>query len=345
MQLKKKPLCTFLLAGILIVCLGIMPILGLQEGSQSIPSYGTISSKGFKMMFAYYYIWYEPPLLWWSSPHDPSVTDTPTLGHYSSSDIAVIDQHIDSAKQAGLDGFIVSWGMFLGKDILALIAERARLKNFKLGVLGEWNGEMGMSQYLEEIRYLIQTYGSHPTFNTLGFNGKMLIIPFRTNSHDLSFWTQIINTLHTEGLDAYFIADWTGMPLITNEWLDLFDGMTTYRPDAHECEFVKEDRQILSDYPEARTFMCPICPGFDDRHFRHGNWYAPRDKSRYYQEEFDFAKNLNSDLIVVVTWNEWYENSQIEPGTGNHSGDDPDYYLKLTKRFKEEFIRGEAPIP
>lgn len=327
---------TFLAFVFLLVigCSGILPILGLQ-GSQSVPSYGKINSKGLKMMFTYYYIWYKPEK-WWSPPNDPSVTDTPTLGHYSSSEVAVIDQHIDQAKQAGLDGFIVSWGMYMGKDTLALVAERARLKNFKLGILGEWNGGMGTQQYLEEIKYLIDTYGNHQSFNW-GPESKMVIVPFQTNHHTIGFWKEVITTLNDDGSDAFFIADWDEEPLITNEWLDLFDGMTSYRPDAHECDFISVDRQVLSDYPEPRIFMCPICPGFDDRHFRGGEWYWDRSDGEYYQQEFNFAKNLDSDWIVVLTWNEWYENSQIEPGTGDHSGDDPDHYLELTKQFKEEF--------
>ena len=53
---------------------------------------------------AHYYPWYFPQK-WTLEP----VCDTPWLGHYDSGDRAVAKQHVEWAKQAGLDFFIVSW--------------------------------------------------------------------------------------------------------------------------------------------------------------------------------------------------------------------------------------------
>ena len=54
-------------------------------------------------VLAYYYIWFNPQT--WS--HGKS--DYPLLGRYSSDDVRVLRQHVVWAKQAGIDGFIVSW--------------------------------------------------------------------------------------------------------------------------------------------------------------------------------------------------------------------------------------------
>ena len=51
---------------------------------------------------AFYYAWY--PGHW----NEGSV-NTPVLGHYSSTDPSVIDQHIAWAQYAGLDAYISSW--------------------------------------------------------------------------------------------------------------------------------------------------------------------------------------------------------------------------------------------
>ena len=54
---------------------------------------------------SYYYPWYT--INRWK--YDRNVTGMPYLGPYGNSDISVINQHIDWAKQAGIDYFIYSW--------------------------------------------------------------------------------------------------------------------------------------------------------------------------------------------------------------------------------------------
>ncbi len=54
-------------------------------------------------LFAYYYVWFDP------SSRNRAKTDYPQLGEYSSDDGRVMRQHIEWAKSAGIQGFIVSW--------------------------------------------------------------------------------------------------------------------------------------------------------------------------------------------------------------------------------------------
>src|SRR5690242_18811803 len=54
-------------------------------------------------LLAYYYIWFD------ASSWNRAKIDLPQLGAYSSDDPQVLRQHIQWAKQAHLDGFIVSW--------------------------------------------------------------------------------------------------------------------------------------------------------------------------------------------------------------------------------------------
>ena len=54
---------------------------------------------------SYYYPWYT--IQRWN--YDRNVTGMPYLGPYDNSNINVINQHIDWAKQAGIDYFIYSW--------------------------------------------------------------------------------------------------------------------------------------------------------------------------------------------------------------------------------------------
>jgi hypothetical protein len=54
-------------------------------------------------LLAYYYIWYE------TRSWDRAKDDYPELGRYTSDDPTVMARHVELAKQAGIDGFIVSW--------------------------------------------------------------------------------------------------------------------------------------------------------------------------------------------------------------------------------------------
>src|SRR5215510_3195356 len=81
-------------------------------------------------VLAYYYIWFDTPS--W----DRAKVDFPLLGHYSSDNAEVMRQHIQWAKAAGINGFIVSWKSTdkLNHRLKQLI-EIADQENFKLVII------------------------------------------------------------------------------------------------------------------------------------------------------------------------------------------------------------------
>ena len=81
-------------------------------------------------LFAYYYIWFN------GSSWERAKTDYPLLGRYSSDDRGVMRQHVQWAKRAGIDGFIVSWKStpVLNRR-LERLADVAAAERFKLLVI------------------------------------------------------------------------------------------------------------------------------------------------------------------------------------------------------------------
>jgi len=69
------------------------------------------------------------------------VTDTPKLGHYRSDDHAVLKQHIEWAKQADIDFFIVSW----------LNADGPENANLKKAMLPELERRNTLSFYFTKL--------------------------------------------------------------------------------------------------------------------------------------------------------------------------------------------------
>jgi hypothetical protein len=81
-------------------------------------------------LLAFYYVWFD------ATSWRRAKTDYPQLGRYTSDDPAVMRRHIEWAKAAGINGFIVSW-----KDTptnnrrLSLLMEVARQQKFQLAMI------------------------------------------------------------------------------------------------------------------------------------------------------------------------------------------------------------------
>ena len=101
-RLRRLTLMAALLAIVILAAAGAGPGVSRAATAQSTPSDGTPTDVNVPVL-AYYYIWFDP------QSWDRAKSDYPTLGRYSSDDPAIMRQHIQWAKDAGIDGFIVSW--------------------------------------------------------------------------------------------------------------------------------------------------------------------------------------------------------------------------------------------
>ena len=123
-------------------------------------------------ILAYYYIWFD------TKSWDRAKTDYPLLGKYSSDDKSVMQQHIRWAKDAGINGFIVSWK---STDVLnrrlSLLAEVASEENFKLAVIYQGldfdRNPLPIDRISSDLDYFIDFYASKPVFQI--FNKPMVI--------------------------------------------------------------------------------------------------------------------------------------------------------------------------
>ena len=94
------------------------------------PTPAASAPTGALPLFAFYYIWFDP------GSWDRAKIDYPQLGRYSSDDPRVMRQHIEWAKSAGIDGFIVSWkDTAINDRRLRLLMDVARQEDFKLALI------------------------------------------------------------------------------------------------------------------------------------------------------------------------------------------------------------------
>jgi len=107
--------------------------------------------------FAFYYPWYGN---WGHWPPDGNITGHPLLGFYDSNNESLIKEHINMAKEAGIDGFIVSWwGINSFEDNATLhIKNVCEKNNFTFTIYYE--NTSSVNQTVNDIVYLLNNYAN-----------------------------------------------------------------------------------------------------------------------------------------------------------------------------------------
>ena len=78
-----------------------------------------------------------------------------------------------------------------------------------------------------------------------------------------------------------------------------------------------------------------VIPGYDDTKIRKPGLKADRLDGQVYRVLWDEAMKAKPDWVLITSWNEWHEGSEIEP-----SLEYSDQYLRLTGSYALRFRRG-----
>lgn len=309
-----------------------------------------------KQVLAFYYGWYGNPQVsqnWshWKNvdvgrKHIDESTHYPALGPYDSHDRNVVEKHVRQAKEIGLTGFIVSWwakGDFHDRG-LPLMLDTAQKHGLKITIYYETvppRDHPSVSGAVEDLGYIVDTYGKHPAW--LKVDGKPVIFVYgrAVGQLHLEGWREVIagfNDKHPGG--AVFIGD-----QITPAAAQVFDGIHTYNPTGlTKGKSIEEIRNwAATTFPEWVDTAGPnkiscvtIIPGYDDS--VQPSRKPPRPITERYNGEtyrvmWQSAIAANPDWVIVTSWNEWHEGSEIEPSSelGNRE-------LNTTKQFARKFL-------
>lgn len=291
---------------------------------------------------AFYYPWYDKNRHWLEG-----YKGTPILGEYSSEDQSVISKHIDWASEYGIDFFLMSWwGPNSWEDITLRnhFLKSEDITYIKFAILYESYGRLKANEngkinfddpdnklrLIEDFKYLSKTYFNHEQY--LKIDNKPVVFIYLTRVFDgdyKSAITELRAEIRKEGYELYLIGDqvyWQSPHEESEkELMKQFNAITAYNMHASVSDininFVEKVSNKYKEWFETADglgvdFIPNVMPGFDDTAVRPEAKHPviSRDTShfKYFCEE---ARKYLSDknIILITSWNEWHEYTQIEP--------------------------------
>ena len=271
---------------------------------------GTGNSAGTSIpLFAYYYIWFSHNS--WAR----AKTDLPLVGTYSSSDPGVMRHQIVQAKSAGITGFIVSWkDTPLNDQRLELLMRVAAQEHFKLAMIYEGldfsRKPLPVSQVAADFATFRDRFAGNPVFYRV--DGRPLTIWSGTWAFSYAQVAQVTSAVRPQLLVLSTEKDMTGFERIAG----VTDGDAYYwssvNPATNTGYGAKLDRMSQAIRRTGKYWIAPFAPGFDAR-LVGGQRAVPRDNGQTLRTEYAVAVRSSPDMLGLISWNEFSENSYVEP--------------------------------
>lgn len=341
-------------------------------------------------LHAFYYPWYGSPdvdgeYLHWNHPYMPHWdkkqvakfrTDThvppddvgsnfyPELGPYSSRNRTVLHIHMLQMRMAGIGVLVVSWfppdkadqnGKTLD-SVMSLILNIADKHKLKVAMHSEPFAERKGQRLYDDLKYFIDTYGSHPALYRVKKRTGSPALPFiYVYDSYLTPTEDWINILHPTGKMSIRGTKYDCLCitlLVEEKHKSLiqqanFDGFYTYfAVNGFTYGSTQRNWYHLKQLANqlGKLFIPSVGPGYVDTRVRPWNQvnFRGRNHGMYYASSFQEALKLRTRFVSITSFNEWHEGTQIEPAIPkaisdftylDYSPHKPDSYLEATRTW------------
>jgi hypothetical protein len=239
---------------------------------------------------AFYYPWY--PQTWTVGGQYPHYN--PSLGYYSSSDSALVDQHIGALDYAHIDVAIASWW---GPDTqqettrIPLLLNRtiARGSSLKWALFHEQEGQGNptVAQIQSDLTYIRNNYANHSAHATV--NGKPVIVVWNANDSSCD----VVNRWMQAAAGAWYVI------------IKVFSGYLSCSP---QPSWWYQYAPVLAETSQP-GYSFAVSPGF---------WKADEPTPRLARDVNRFQQNVRNMIAShapwqwVTTFNEWGEGTEVE---------------------------------
>ena len=292
-----------------------------------------------RQVLAYYYGWWATPSVsgyWGHWQGVDTATHTiastrwyPSDGPYDSHNPVEVEKQNTEAQAASITGWVYSWwgpGSFPDTNVPLLLQTAAR-HGIKVAIAIEQlqgttaaQNQTSAQTYLD---YVLRNYTANPTY--LKVNGRPVVFLNTVSLHamPLTTWRTVITQAIKDTGITPFIAGDTNLKL---DALNTCDAVYSY-----DLEHQQTENKTLAQiqgwaapyYAAATTTMgdrlviATVEPGHDASELATRPLASTMVTQRYnggtYAAMWSGAIAADPDWILIVSWNEWHEGSQIEP--------------------------------
>lgn len=274
----------------------------------------------------------------------------PVLGEYNDRSSEVISQHLEWIRQANIDLLVSSWwGPNSGTDITIrdYILPHPNFKDTRFCLFYETMGRIdvenrNISNVHDDITYAAQTYFDEPNYHKI-FGRPVLFVYLTRSLQRLSLLRDVVSRMRTaakkKGHTLYIVGDHSyGSPpkdrLDAFDWLDAVTNYDIFGSMGRPNGFA--GRKAVDEYSleqaewkrvannQGCSYIPGATPGYNDKAVRDGNYTAMSRKitrrRRYgslfrklLREGMQLLDDKVENMLVVNSFNEWHEDTQIEP--------------------------------
>jgi len=283
------------------------------------------------LVLAFYYAWFDENT--WTSGLPADLPAQP----YRSANPATIERQVTQAQNAGINAFVQSW---YGPQVennqtetnFSVLLDIAARHNFQAAVDVEVMAPFfpNAASVQKALATLMTTRVNHPAY--LRYRGKPVIFFWRQQRFDAATWAAIRTAVDPDR-NAWWIAE--GLDL---SYLDVFDGLHLYsiawadNPAAELNKWPPRIQKVENRLGVDKLWVATVMPGYNDLKLgRADSFVRARNNGEFYRQTWNAARASKPDMLIITSFNEWLEGTQIEPSAtyGN-------FYLDLTRQLVQE---------
>lgn len=276
----------------------------------------------------------------------------PVLGEYNDSESDVIAQHMKWFRQANIGLLVTSWwgpNRLEDSNTKNVLMKHEHIGNLKIALHYETTGRIkdnsDMSSARSDIEYMCQNYFDHPNYYKI--DGRPVLFVYVTRIlHSDGVLEEALLTMRSEaskcGHNLYLIGDhvFSSAPNPDDVFVPFwyFDAVTNYdvygsqgRPEGYAGKeavdeyYAEQEKWRDQALEENCQYIPPVSPGYNDRGVRLENDNPPLSRRLtptseegslfWYQLKLalPLTNSLVDNMVLVNSFNEWHEDTQIEP--------------------------------
>jgi len=258
----------------------------------------------------------------------------PSLGLYSEDDVATLTAQVDEAAREGINGFVVSWsGTGAANQTSTSRAFNHRLASL-VDVVHAFNrdhstrfalmlGYEGLDNQRRprpaawvrnDLSYFVRTYGTDPAFSVPRYGTKPVVMFLDSRRFGAGELHQILTPYRSQ---LTLIGDEHGLAEWNRGASDVFDGDGWYWSEENPYSNAKAftvlvalSRQL---HAQGKLWFSPLSGGYNKSSFGIGGKCVPRRAGETLRRLYAGNKRSNPDGWMLISWNEYYENTYAEP--------------------------------